>query len=706
MSIQDIRQDPQVTSNFYLANIYQILADPNRSNISSSLPASPPPFSPPTYAVWVNALWFLSLVISLTCALLATLLQQWARRYLKATQSRYTPDRRARIRAFLAEGVDKLLLPWTVEALPTLLHISLFLFFAGLVVFLWNVNLTILKLVLSWVGICTALYGCITVMPIFRHDSPYLTPLSLPAWHIATRISCLIFQALRRFLPLHPYTRDRFYLLVLTYRRWFVQGMQKTVEESALYSPSEIVTRAFMWTFDSLDEDHELESFFSGLPGFRSSKLVNDPLPNLTEEQRWRLSTAIYGLLDRSFSSDLVPASVKKRRAMSCAKATDPAHIPRAFDVFDRILSHYQESDPPTAEILQIVRGWGDDKDENTILVSQATVSSFVARAKRRDDAWFILASNELSIPESILRGHAAHGDSLSLAILIHVTRHQFSHFRKSSWSNDRFSKVLKDASIFDVQDTLPELQHEFCALWNQIVRKVQNDLDVPMAFYTLRPIRNVYLALHQGTDSATTQFSASTGDGDRILERLSTYPMCNVPGHHPDSTPHIHDDPVSTTFMPTVLYANAEPLSTSLSGTPHAPSPSVPALLHVDENLVDVPLINKSMSVSTSFYPAHQTAMGNPPSPGTSQAQVVAGTTQDIETFPRTNHLFTQEPSTLTPPPEPMTLTPPPDTVAVEHIGDSHASLDDLDVPSSPSPTPTLDGMLSAGRTCVQVLP
>ncbi|KAH9030913.1 hypothetical protein EDB85DRAFT_1866109, partial [Lactarius pseudohatsudake] len=131
VSIQDIRPNPQDTSNFYLANIYRTLADP-ASNISDSLPASPPPFSPPNYAIWVNALLFLSLVISISCALLATLLQQWARRYLKVTQPRYSLHKRARIRAFFAEGVDRFLLPWAVEALPTLLHVSLFLFFAGI----------------------------------------------------------------------------------------------------------------------------------------------------------------------------------------------------------------------------------------------------------------------------------------------------------------------------------------------------------------------------------------------------------------------------------------------------------------------------------------------------------------------------------------------------------------------------------------------
>src|SRR6266702_3311082 len=282
VSIQDIRPNPQDTSNFYLANIYQTLADPNRSNTSSSLPASPPPFSPPNYAVWVNALWFLSLVISITCALLATLLQQWARRYLKVTQPRYSPHKRARIRTFFFEGVEKCLFPLAVEALPTLLHVSLFLFFAGLAVFLCNVNLTIFKLVLSWIGVCTALYGCITFMPIFYHDSPYYTPLSILVWQIVIGVLYVVHWFRRSFgssrLRRVALRRSRDH-----YHKLFLQGMDKTTEGTALNSPSEIDTRAFMWTFDSLDEDHELERFFAGLPGFRSSKVVDDPLPSLTE---------------------------------------------------------------------------------------------------------------------------------------------------------------------------------------------------------------------------------------------------------------------------------------------------------------------------------------------------------------------------------------------------------------------------------------
>jgi len=120
VSVQDLKPSSQDISAFYLANIYQIL-NGSQVVIPPTLPDPSIPFSPPTSAVWVNSLWVLSLLISLTCALLATLLQQWARRYTKITRTRYSPHKRSRIRAFFAEGVEKLHLPWAVEALPALL---------------------------------------------------------------------------------------------------------------------------------------------------------------------------------------------------------------------------------------------------------------------------------------------------------------------------------------------------------------------------------------------------------------------------------------------------------------------------------------------------------------------------------------------------------------------------------------------------------
>ena len=358
-------------------------------------------------------------MISLTCALLATLLQQWARRYLKITQSHDTqaPHKRAQIRAFFSEGVEKCLLPWAVDALPTLLHISLFLFFAGLVVFLCNVNLTIFKLVLSWVGLCVAVYGYITCMPLFRHDSPYYTPLSLPAWHIVTGLLFSSYRFLRWFnwsvrrLNLAYY---RFRDLEESFRESLKRGMQKTAEETALKSPSEIITRAFMWTFKCLDEDNELESFFSGLPGFRSSKVIDDPLPSLTEEDKLKLSRGLRGFLDRTLSSDLLPAPVKNRRVTICAKAVDLEHTPNAC-IIHAILFKYLHSGPVATEISRILREWKNDTDEDETR-AQLQISKIIIERQRFDDSWYIFASNLLGIPEASFRDYATHGDNCHLS--------------------------------------------------------------------------------------------------------------------------------------------------------------------------------------------------------------------------------------------------------------------------------------------------
>ncbi|KAI0274301.1 hypothetical protein BGY98DRAFT_79872 [Russula aff. rugulosa BPL654] len=154
VSVLDLKPNSQDISAVYLANIYQVLAhaELNITLPPTSIPPIPSsePFSPRRSAIWVNSLWFLSLVINLTCALLATSLHQWSRRYNRFTHpSRCGPEKRARLRAFFRRGMDKMYLPLTVETLPALIHLSLFLFFAGLAVFLFNINHNVF---ISWFG--------------------------------------------------------------------------------------------------------------------------------------------------------------------------------------------------------------------------------------------------------------------------------------------------------------------------------------------------------------------------------------------------------------------------------------------------------------------------------------------------------------------------------------------------------------------------
>jgi hypothetical protein len=673
VSIQDIRQNPQDTSNFYLAGIYQSLANPNRSNVS--LPASPPPFTPPTFAVWVNTLWFLSLAISLTSALLATLLQQWARRYLKVTQTHYSLHKRARIRAFFAEGVDKSFLPLAVDTLPVLVHVSLFLFFAGLVVFLWNVNLTIFKSVLSWVSLCLALYGCVTIIPIYRHDSPYFTPLTaLMRYAIAVPIyvflvlnlcfSALLYCCSCCFCCNSPHILGEKFLNDPLVE--FLETTFLTPDEAAPKSPSEIDTRAFMWTFDRLDEDRELVGFFLGVPGFHSSNVAKEPLRSLNDAQRRRLLDAMIGLLDRTYSSDLLSDQVKRHRDDICANAVDLVDTPKAFQ---KVLTILTSSVPaPAVEIAQFVKRWGNRQGDDTVQVFVRAISTFVvAKAQRHNNSWFILASEELGVPEPVLRKHAAHGDSLSLAILIYVVRQQFTHHQKPSYPEYQISLVLKAVCKFNAQDTSPDLQHDFCALWNQVVQTAQrsNNAEWWMTNYILRLIRNIYLVLHQDTNSAPTRFSASTREDDRALNRLSSYPVCNVAGH-------MHDDPASTAFVHTVPHNSAELVPASLAG-PHASS-SVPNALPVDRGLT-------TMSPLDDFHPAQTTTetLGMLTAPDATTADEL----DDIVTSGIRMPYPSPEASTSAPPP----FTSPPAAVTLQDSSDTLTSSETPNLPLSANP-------------------
>ena len=88
--------------------------------------------------------------------MLAGSLQQWARRYLTITQpARCSPHKRARARAFFASGVEKFHVPWAIDALPAMVHLSLFIFFAGLLVYLFIINHTVFKVVTCWVALLT-----------------------------------------------------------------------------------------------------------------------------------------------------------------------------------------------------------------------------------------------------------------------------------------------------------------------------------------------------------------------------------------------------------------------------------------------------------------------------------------------------------------------------------------------------------------------
>jgi hypothetical protein len=481
--------------------------------------------------VWVNSLWFLSFAISLTYGMLAVMLYQWAGRYKRVTQQlRSTPQKRARVRALFSDAIDVLHVLWVIEGARAMVHLSMFLFLAGLLIYLFNICRTAFAVVASWMALSTVVYASFTLLPIFRPNSPYYAPLSSIFWSLYACICYGVFEVLSStaFNRLGPIAIDRFRSLRDYYRERLIDDMRKIAEESASQRSSEIDAHVLESTFDSVREDGTWENFFEAVPGFFSSETVDVLREHLSDAFRTKFSQALSGFLDHTLSLSSVTESFRSDRLVMCLNA---AHATLGFDGVSHILLDIRSRRWP--ELLQSVemghslRNWSDGNGKQFTSDVRRIVAQIIVDARERDNRWISLVNAEYSIAEHVLRNYIGHGDSVLLCILTHVTRQVFHTGSRTPW-------ILLSLSEFSIHDMLPELRHAFCALWNEIVREAWNErgpINIPILI--LRDIRHAYIALHQNTDAALTTFSASTYHFQPVLRQPWSYRLCNIASHH-----------------------------------------------------------------------------------------------------------------------------------------------------------------------------
>src|SRR6266550_2028375 len=140
-----------------------------------AIPSTPPPpyrpFSPLPSDVRVNFFWFMALAFSLLAALLAILIQQWVRKYMYVFQRYGDPLKSSRLRQYLYVGCEGWYMPKVAEIVPGFLHLSLFLFFAGLGDSLFTTNTKVASSTFVPIGVSILLY-------IFTIFAPIIYPQS------------------------------------------------------------------------------------------------------------------------------------------------------------------------------------------------------------------------------------------------------------------------------------------------------------------------------------------------------------------------------------------------------------------------------------------------------------------------------------------------------------------------------------------------
>ncbi|KAJ7132538.1 hypothetical protein C8R44DRAFT_978070 [Mycena epipterygia] len=243
---------------------------------------------------------------------------------MQRAEMRPSPIIRARIFSYLYFGLRRFGMHKVVEFIPLLLHMSLLLFFAGLVAFLIPVNRALMTMTAILLGVIAAAYAYLTVLPIFSSDSPYRTALSNVVWGLFRRFSVLLHSRPRcnsdeeSIIPHHgsPVPTKTIPTMVEIMTRDAVQKSTKRDERDA---------RAIIWTVQSLTDDNELEPFVEALPeliwgptGRRTGH--DDMIKLLLHTGELRLVSRIEGLL-RSCDTGLLPPDRETRRRIFCIKA-------------------------------------------------------------------------------------------------------------------------------------------------------------------------------------------------------------------------------------------------------------------------------------------------------------------------------------------------------------------------------------------------
>ncbi|KAJ7125985.1 hypothetical protein C8R44DRAFT_979907 [Mycena epipterygia] len=322
----------------------QLSASSNGSSMELPIPGI---FTPSATSLACNTLWFLSLGLSLSCALIATLVEQWARDFIQKTDMRPSPIIRARIFSYLYYGLRRFNMHAVVELIPLLLHIALILFLGGLVAFLQPVNTAMAAVAAALLIVIFCLYSYLTVLPIFHSDCPYRTPLSSLMRNISMQATSL------RRLPafaLRLSTFARYLCFQLSSRRIQAPGLllrglgiahtvpscgdsenptfvEVMTQEATRDSPERVARdcRALIWTMKSLTDEQELEPLVEAIPdviwgGTGRRHLYDQQIGVLLRHPDVRLIPRIEGLM-RSCESGLLANETRHRRQISCLKA-------------------------------------------------------------------------------------------------------------------------------------------------------------------------------------------------------------------------------------------------------------------------------------------------------------------------------------------------------------------------------------------------
>ncbi len=401
-----------------------------------------------------------------------------------------------------------------------LLHTSIYLFLIGLTLLPDNFRDSPTRWVLD---ICVysafVCYSSFTTIPIIRPHSLIFTPLSL----IWSRVLEVV--GVQRFQPPTGW---------LTPLR-----TAREVEKHASTRTLTLDTGAMSWLLGSLTHGHELERFLTGIPSFYKSTWVEDPAQVLKGVNTDASPKAIVAFMSHSLSSDLVSDTTRQQQIEVSLKAmqTDPYLLQRTFY---HALCSTESAIFKSVDFVLLADQHANDKDPNVRSLARCIIAVAIHHLEdyHSDERWAGIIQRRLNWSEAAFAEHRKRRDSVKLRNLVRLAWELNTACPGSDTpsSHKIFGNSLRVAIQLNVDTAAPGLRNEFCALWDQLVVAMQDQRHDPVlssnAMLILSFIRPIYIPLHQGTESQSSAFSASTSDLDPILRDPSSYSLCTVSSH------------------------------------------------------------------------------------------------------------------------------------------------------------------------------
>jgi hypothetical protein len=325
------------------------------------------------------------------------------------------------------------------------------------------------------------------------------------------------------------------------YHQRVTKGIAKDVEDMAVDRPLYLDTKVASRTFNTLDGDHDMDKFLAAIPGFYSSAKVKRNEHIFEGLNSKQLPQSVISFLDRSLSSDLLDDADKQERIKKCLKAvnSDPLLLQCTFK--QALLSASYSTVFKCVDFIHLSLAQSEfklhdkesDADRWVREYARCVVAIAINRISDYDDKWTAIVQRHLGLPNSHMKKWRSQGDSVRLYNLIYLIR---------KWDLERLTvegdfgpgtvlnKSMMEACRLEVANAAPEVQHEFCVLWNKLTSVAQGRVRASRAkrlntVHILSAIRNVFIPLHGGEEFLP---ATPIDNDDQFLQLARLYPVCD----------------------------------------------------------------------------------------------------------------------------------------------------------------------------------